>query len=122
MRPTPRAPGTELPRFETPLVPRNSIAGRALIAVVAIMTFLVSLTTGAVMLVRRGGERMAIRRRPRGHDPDRPGARGRDVDATVARLPRRRAIFPASPRCGPISKEESTKLLEPWLGSGLDAR
>ena len=36
----------------TPIVPDNSIAGRALIAVVAIMTFLASLTTGAVMLVR----------------------------------------------------------------------
>src|ERR1017187_6584382 len=48
---TPRMPGGPLPRFETPLVPRNSISGRALIAIVAIMTFLASLTTGAVMLV-----------------------------------------------------------------------
>src|SRR5688572_10753434 len=37
---------------ETPIVPKNSIAGRALVAVVAIMAFLASLTTGAVMLVR----------------------------------------------------------------------
>ena len=41
-----------LPRAETPIVPKNSIAGRALVAVVAIMTFLSSLTVGAVMLVR----------------------------------------------------------------------
>ena len=47
---TPRLGGS-LPRFETPLVPRHSISGRALIAVVAIMTFLASLTTGAVMLI-----------------------------------------------------------------------
>ena len=40
-----------LPRAETPIVPKNSIAGRALVAVVAIMTFLSSLTVGAVMLV-----------------------------------------------------------------------
>ena len=51
MTATPRMPGGPLPRFDTPLVPRNSISGRALIAVVAIMTFLASLTTGAVMLV-----------------------------------------------------------------------
>ena len=38
-------------RYETPLVPRNSISGRALVAVVAIMTFLASLTTGGVILV-----------------------------------------------------------------------
>src|SRR5665213_3372039 len=48
---TPRMPGGSMPRFDTPLVPRNSIAGRALIAVVAIMTFLASLTTGAVLLI-----------------------------------------------------------------------
>ena len=35
-----------------PIVPHGTIAGRALVAVVAIMTFLASLTTGAVMLVR----------------------------------------------------------------------
>jgi cell division transport system permease protein len=39
-----------LPSSETPIVPKNSIAGRALVAVVAIMTFLASLTSGA----RRG--------------------------------------------------------------------
>ena len=30
-----REPNEPLPRFETPLVPRNSISGRALVAVVA---------------------------------------------------------------------------------------
>src|SRR5207237_6347825 len=41
-----------LPRFETPIVPKATIAGRALVAVIAIMTFLAALTTGAVLLVR----------------------------------------------------------------------
>jgi len=45
-------PAGSLPRFETPIVPKATIAGRALVAVIAIMTFLASLTTGAVMLVR----------------------------------------------------------------------
>src|SRR5450432_2371570 len=35
----------------SPIVPRASISGRALIAVVAIMTFLASITTGTVLLV-----------------------------------------------------------------------
>src|SRR5262244_1916653 len=49
----PDAPSAQLlPRFETPIVPQATISGRALVAVVAIMTFLASLTTGAVMLVR----------------------------------------------------------------------
>ena len=34
-----------------PIVPKDSIAGRSLAVVVAIMTFLASLTTGAAMLV-----------------------------------------------------------------------
>src|SRR3954470_8185808 len=38
-------------RNRSPIVPRASIAGRALIAVVAIMTFLASITTGTVLLV-----------------------------------------------------------------------
>src|SRR6266852_910310 len=41
-----------LPRFEAPIVPKATIAGRALIAVIAIMTFLASITIGAVMLLR----------------------------------------------------------------------
>src|SRR5271154_351626 len=38
-------------RNSSPIVPRASIAGRALVAVVAIMTYLASITTGAVLLV-----------------------------------------------------------------------
>ena len=38
-------------RNMSPIVPRASISGRALVAVVAIMTFLASITTGAVLLV-----------------------------------------------------------------------
>ena len=45
------APAEEMPRYENPIVPDNTIGGRALIAVIAIMTFLSSMTTGAVMLV-----------------------------------------------------------------------
>src|SRR5215471_10280364 len=49
--------GTERPqvparaRNMSPIVPRASISGRALVAVVAIMTFLASITTGTVLLV-----------------------------------------------------------------------
>src|SRR6201998_187419 len=38
-------------RNMSPIVPRGSIAGSALVAVVAIMTFLASITTGTVLLV-----------------------------------------------------------------------
>jgi cell division transport system permease protein len=118
LRPTPSAPGTVLPRFETPLVPRQSIAGRALIAVVAIMTFLVSLTTGAVMLVGSSASEweadvareVTIQIIP---------AHGLDVDAAVAKAASVARNFPGIGAVRPYSKEESSKLLEPWLGSGL---
>jgi cell division transport system permease protein len=113
-----RMPGGALPRFDTPLVPRNSISGRALVAVVAIMTFLGSLTTGAVMLVATAaGEWQAdVAREVTIQVTPSPG---RDVDATVAKATAVARAFPGIAEVRPYSKEESTKLLEPWLGQGL---
>jgi cell division transport system permease protein len=114
----PKAPSGPLPSIETPIVPKNSIGGRALVAVVAIMTFLASLTTGAVMLVRAAaGEwqsqvarEVTIQIRP---------ASGRDIEAEVGK-----AVEIARAQAGvaevrPFSRAESARLLEPWLGSGL---
>jgi cell division transport system permease protein len=115
---SPRMPGLTLPRFDTPLVARNSISGRALVAVIAIMTFLASLTTGAVVLIDgAAGEWQA--------DVSREvtiqviPAPGRDVDATVAKAAGVARAFPGIAEVRIFSKEESTKLLEPWLGQGL---
>jgi cell division transport system permease protein len=115
---TQRAMAGYMPRGDTPIVPKRSISGRALVAVVAIMTFLASLTTGAVMLVRSAAvewqsdvaREVTIQVRP---------AEGRDLEAEVARAV---AIARAVPGVGEVraySKEESAGLLEPWLGSGL---
>ena len=107
-----------LPRFETPLVPRNSIAGRALIAVVAIMTFLASLTTGAVTLVTRAASEwqsdvareVTIQIIP---------APGRDLDAAASKAATAARGFAGIGDVRIYSKADSSKLLEPWLGSGL---
>ena len=115
---TPRFAVFARPRFETPLVPRNSIAGRALIAVVAIMTFLASLTTGAVILVgQAAGEWQAdVAREVTIQVVPAPG---RDTDATVTKAAAIARAFPGVGDVRVFSKEESSKLLEPWLGSGL---
>ena len=118
MTATPRMPGGPLPRFETPLVPRISISGRALIAVVAIMTFLASLTIGAVMLIGRAASEwqsdvareVTIQVLP---------APGRDLDADVDKAAAVARAFPGIGDVRAYSKEEFRKLLEPWLGSGL---
>ena len=114
----PRMPGGPMPRFDTPLVPRNSISGRALVAVVAIMTFLASLTTGAVILVTGAASEwqadvareVTIQVVP---------APGRDLDAIVDKAVAVARAFPGVTDVRPYSKEESAKLLEPWLGGGL---
>jgi cell division transport system permease protein len=118
MTATPRLPGGALPRFDTPLVPRNSISGRALIAVVAIMTFLASLITGAVLLIGSAASEwqsdvsreVTIQIMP---------APGRDLDAAVDKAAAAARAFAGIGDVRAYSKEESSKLLEPWLGNGL---
>jgi cell division transport system permease protein len=116
--PAPRATAGFLPRFDTSLVPRNSISGRALVAVVAIMTFLASLTAGAVILVNQAASEwqadvareVTIQIIP---------AAGRDIDASVEKAASVARAFPGIAEVRPYSKEESSQLLEPWLGAGL---
>ncbi|MEJ0078840.1 MAG: ABC transporter permease [Alphaproteobacteria bacterium] len=103
---------------EAAIVPADSISGRALLAVIAIMTFLAALTLGAVVLVRSAaGEwqsavarEVTIQVRP---------SEQRDIEADV-----NAAVAIASGTAGvaaarAYSKEESAGLLEPWLGNGL---
>src|ERR1700681_2531580 len=116
--------GQERPRVSanarnlSPIVPRGSIAGRALVAVVAIMTFLASMTTGAVLLVSASaaewqsevGSEITIQVRP---------AAGRDLDRDAVAVAEAMRAQPGIVEIRPFSKDESAKLLEPCLGSGL---
>ena len=106
------------PRFDTPIVPRQSISGTALIAVVAIMTFLAALTIGAVLMVNGAAgdwqadvaREVSIQVKP---------AAGRDIEASVARAAALAKGTQGVAGVQPLSKEESAKLLEPWLGGSL---
>src|SRR6266436_8510475 len=107
-----------LSRVETPIVPQATISGRALVAVVAIMTFLASLTTGSVMLVRAAANEwqadvareITIQIRP---------VAGRDIEMEVIKAAIITRASAGIAEVRPYSKEEATQLLEPWLGSGL---
>ena len=102
----------------SPIVPRASIAGRALVAVVAIMTFLASITTGTVLLVSASAaewqsdvaSEITIQVRPQ---------TGRDLDRDSAVATEAVRGQPGIVEVRPFTKDESAKLLEPWLGSGL---
>src|SRR6202142_3433443 len=102
----------------SPIVPRASIAGRALVAVVAIMTFLASITTGTVLLVSASAAEWQSEVASEITIQVRPVA-GRDLDRDAAAVAEAMRAQSGIVEIRPFTKEESAKLLEPWLGSGL---
>ncbi|AVO47732.1 ABC transporter permease [Phreatobacter cathodiphilus] len=102
------------------LVPPSSIAGRALAVIIAIMTFLGSLTVGSVDLVRTAAadwtssivREATIQVRP---------VPGRDLAADVTRATEIAVRFPGVADVSPYTAEETRRMLEPWLGTGLGA-
>jgi cell division transport system permease protein len=104
---------------DMPLVPASSIAGRALVIVIAIMTFLACLTAGGAILVASASQdwrgevsrEVTIQIKPNG---------GENIEGKVAKAvdTARKSAGVADVRA--LSKQESEQLLEPWLGNGLD--
>jgi len=105
-------------RGSSSIVPADSISGRALLAVVAIMTFLAALTLGAVVLVRSAaGEwqssvarEVTIQLRPNDQ---------RDIEADLRDAAAIAQDTPGVASVRVYSKQESASLLEPWLGNAL---
>jgi cell division transport system permease protein len=105
-------------RSEPSIVPKTSIAGTTLVAVIAIMTFLASLVTGAVMLVigstsewqSEVAREMTIQVRP---------TPNRNIEAEVAKAAAVARAFSGVADVRAYSMQESARLLEPWIGSGL---
>jgi cell division transport system permease protein len=99
-------------------VPGDSIGGRSLSAVVAIMTFLAALAAGAAMLVADAASswqsevarEITVQVRP---------APGRDLDADVAAATAIMRQGPGIADVRPYTRKESAELVEPWLGSGI---
>jgi cell division transport system permease protein len=113
-----QAEAEDLPRGEASIVPADSISGRALLAVIAIMTFLAALTLGAVVLVRAaaGDWQAAVAREVT--IQLRPSDR-RDIEADVRQAVAIASAAPGVASARAYTKEESAGLLEPWLGSSL---
>jgi len=115
----PDEPSDSALKRDMPLVPASTIAGRALVIVIAIMTFLACLTAGGAILVANAAQGwrsevskdVTIQIKP---------APGKDLEALVAKAlaAARAAAGVAEARA--YTKQESEKLLEPWLGNGLD--
>src|SRR4051794_26969810 len=101
------------------LVPENTIAGNALTAVVAIMSFLACLTLGSVTLVRDAARdwqsdilrEITIQVRP---------TEGVDLTAETTKAATVIKLIKGVASVRVLDDKESARLLEPWLGTGLD--
>jgi cell division transport system permease protein len=106
-------------RPTAPIVPGQNIAARALILVIAIMTFLSCLTLGAVTLVRGAAltwdgqisREATIQIKP---------VDGLDMEAALQKAQAIAARFKGVTGASIVSREATARLLEPWLGKGLD--
>ena len=106
-------------RRMAPIVPAQNIAGRALISVIAIMTFLSCLTLGAVTLVHDTAavwENQISREATIQIKP----AEGLDMEAALEKAAAVAGGFPGIVGTRIVDREATARLLEPWLGSGLD--
>lgn len=102
-----------------PILPPSNIQGNALIVVIAIMAFLACLTLGAVSMVRATASswqsqisrEITIQIKPED---------GLDMNAALSKA-RNLALSFVGTREGTIMDDAATsRLLEPWLGAGLD--
>jgi cell division transport system permease protein len=109
------------PRRRAPLVPTDSIAGRSLVIVIAIMTFLAALAAGAALLVadasvdwtKEIAREASVQLRP---------TPGRDVEADAAKAAEILRATPGVRDVRVYSRQESEALVAPWLGQDLDLR
>jgi cell division transport system permease protein len=102
-----------------PIVPERSVAGRTLVLLIAIMTFLSGVTLGGVVLVQKSaiawssdvGREVTIQLRP---------VEGEVMESNIRTAIALAEATPGVARAYALSLEDSEKLLEPWLGAGLD--
>jgi cell division transport system permease protein len=112
-------PDAAMMRPAASIVPRDTTTSRALIMVIAIMTFVAALIVGSVGLVRDAAthwrtdmvREVTIQVRP---------VPGRDLAAEIGKAVEaaRRTRGVADARS--MTREETGRLLEPWIGSGVE--
>lgn len=102
-----------------PLVPVDSAGGQALAAVIAILTFLAALCAGGAELVFASSTQWRSEIAREVTIQIRPNPQ-RSIDDDVAHAVALARQTPGVEQAQPFTKEESERLLEPWLGTGLD--
>ena len=103
----------------TPIVPAQSISGRTLVLLIAIMSFLSSITLGGVILIQKSaiawssdvGREVTIQISP---------VEGELMDANLRLAESIANATKGVANARALSIEESESLLKPWLGEGID--
>ena len=102
-----------------PIVPEKSVAGRTLLLMITIMGFLSAVTLGGVVLVQKSaiawsadvGREVTIQIRP---------VEGEVMESNLRTAVSLAQATPGVASARALTLQESEKLLEPWLGAGLD--
>lgn len=102
-----------------PLAPSDTVAGRSLTLVVAIMTFLAALCAGAAALVAQTSVEWRGEA-AREATIQLQAVKGRDIDADLTIAAGIAEKTPGVSNTRIFSRNESEALLTPWLGEGLD--
>jgi cell division transport system permease protein len=113
------APRVRQQRKTAPIVPEQNVAGRALVCVIAIMTFLSCLTLGGVTLVRDTAsvwENQISREATIQVKP----VDGLDMEEALNSAAGLAGGFAGVRGTRIVDRAATARLLEPWLGSGLD--
>jgi cell division transport system permease protein len=101
------------------IVPERSVAGRTLLLMITIMSFLSAVTLGGVVLVQKSavawsadvGRELTIQLRP---------VSGEVMESNLRTAVSLAEATPGVASARALTLEESQQLLEPWLGAGLD--
>ena len=101
------------------IVPSETIASTALIFVISIMAFLACLTLGAVSMINSSADKwqsdisreVTIQVKP---------ADGREMDKAIRAASRIALSFDGITKVTALNDAATARLLEPWLGSGLE--
>lgn len=101
------------------IVPDGNVSSTALVFVIAIMTFLACLTLGAVTVVRETASTWQLQIAREATIQIKP-AEGQDMEAALEVAKGIVSEFSGIRSATIVDRDATARLLEPWLGTGLD--
>jgi len=113
----PRSQAAQRP--QQPIVPSQTVAGNALVLVIAIMSFLSCLTLGTVALIRDSANVWQSQIAREATIQIKP-VEGVDMEEALASAERIASGFAGVREARIVDREATARLLSPWLGEGLD--